>query len=138
MFSEIEQLLKAGKFAMAEGAARKAADDYPTHAKAHALLGLALFHQGHFEQAVESFERSAFLDPQSSSARLKLAESLDRLQRYDEAFKAAREGAAIDPNNKQLALLVTGLERLAEPDRTDGWERSVQLDRYQIELTHED
>lgn len=135
---EIEGLLKARAYANAEDRARRLVDELPVIGQHHLLLGQALYRQGKVAEAVESFERAAILDPGSWRAHLKLAQSLDRAQRYEEALRAAREGQKVNPNRPEFALMIEGLERVAKPERTDGWELSVFLDRHHIELTNEE
>lgn len=135
---EIERLLRARAFANAEDRARRLVDELPVIGQHHLLLGQVLYRQGKVAEAVESFERAAILDPDSWRAHLKLAQSLDRAQRYEEALRAARKGQKVNPNRAEFALLIEGLERIAKPERTDGWERSVFLDHHHVELTHEE
>jgi Flp pilus assembly protein TadD len=138
MTQKIEELLRQHRFSEAEAEARRLIVEHPINARAHSLLGLALFRQGQFPQAVESFQRATILEPTCWQSHLKLAQSLDRLQRYEDALKAAKAGLAIQPNDKELELLAEGLSRLAKPERTDGWEQSVHLDWHRVQLTRHD
>jgi Flp pilus assembly protein TadD len=135
--AKIEGLLRLKQFQRAEEAAIPAVYDHPTDARLHALLGLARFRQGKFAAALESFERAASLAPDDWQIQLKLAQTYDRLLRYEEALRAATDGLRLQPNEQRLELLVEGLSRLAKPERTDAWEQSVHLDHHRVILSED-
>lgn len=133
MIEQIQQLLQQQRWEEAEAQCRAFLLDHPTNAKLHAFLGLVLFRQSRFAEAVDSFKKSVILDPNAWEVHLKLAQSLDRLQRYAEALTAARDGFKLQPNDPHLRLLIQGLEPLVK-ERTDGWERTVNITYHHVEL----
>jgi tetratricopeptide (TPR) repeat protein len=126
-------LLQQGKWEEAEAECRRLIVEHPINARVHALLGICMFRQQKFASAAEELRKAVILDPTFWEAFLKLAQAYDRLQRYEDALTAAREGLKLQPNDKHLELMVQSLSRLVK-ERPDGWEKSVHLDHHRIEL----
>ena len=89
---------------------RKALDNDPESAPAHAGLGEAQFHLGQHQRAVESLERAIDLRPDTATVGLLhlLAEALRKLERNEEAIERyhevleARPGVLVRPGGDRL------------------------------------
>jgi len=87
-----------------------------------------------FEEAAVELERAVTLEPDHYEAALKLAQSLDRLGRYEDAYDVVREFLPRRPDDPTLLLMAQGLEEFVPRRITDGWEKSVRLDHRIVEL----
>ena len=123
----IESHMQAGRWDNAESACNAALQVQPTSAKLHAYLGICYFRQGCFERAVDSLKRATLLDPNFVDAGVKLVQSLDRLQRYEEAFAEAIEWLKLRPGDRTLQGIVHCLSLHVKGNRQDGWERSAHM-----------
>jgi tetratricopeptide (TPR) repeat protein len=137
MTEAIEALMRQGQWERARQEAEVLAREHPTSAKLHAYVGLCHFRLGRFAQAVPHLTQATCLDERYVDAGLKLAQALDRLQRYEEALDVAEQFYRVDPNNEALARLISGLRRQVPPKITDSWELTTVLDRYEIRLASE-
>lgn len=138
MLEAIEDLLKCGRWADALLIAEGAVEQQPLNARAHAYVGLCHFRMGHFDQAVTPFRRAFTLDDNYWEAGTKLAQALDRLQRYEEALEVVDRCLEVRPSDPTLLHLQSGLKRSVPEKITDSWQKSVVLDHYHVELTHRD
>jgi tetratricopeptide (TPR) repeat protein len=77
----------------AAAAYRKALQEIPDHPKALNSLGLALFQQGNFEEALQIYKRVAQITPQDPIPMEKLAQLLERTGRLKDAIEAAFRAA---------------------------------------------
>jgi len=137
MTEQIEALLRQGKWTEARCQCDALLEEHPTNARLHGYLGLCFYRQGQFEEAIVPLRQATILDESFVDAGVKLVQSLDRLQRYEEALELAEGFLVVDPNEEQLKVLIKGLRRQI-PDRiTEGWQRSVHLDRYEVKLASE-
>lgn len=71
----------------------------PGISAAYEGLGLALYQRGKTREAAAAYFKAVELDSESISARLKLADALDRLKREDEAMSQWEAVLALDANN---------------------------------------
>jgi len=138
MISAVEDLLKSGRWADALAMAEKLVEQQPLNARAHAYAGLCHFRMGNYEQAIAPLQRAITLDENHWEAGIKLAQALDRLQRYEEALDIVNRCLVIRPSDPTLIHLQSGLQRSVPEKITDSWQKSVVLDHYQVELTHRD
>ena len=99
--------------------------------------GLAKHVRLEFEAAVQPLKQATILDEDFVDAGVKLVQSLDRLQRYEEALEYAQQFLKVDPNCEPLKRLVNGLQRQVPEKITDNWQLSVHLDRYEVRLASE-
>ncbi|HVL40146.1 MAG TPA: tetratricopeptide repeat protein [Fimbriimonadaceae bacterium] len=137
MFEIVEEHLRKREWAEAEVECRSCIQQQPILARGHGLLGLILYRQARYEEAVPSLQRAVALDPNFHDAGALLAQTLDRLQRYKEALEVARETIKLRPNDLQLTLLIEGLSRQVD-EKTDAWERSVNLDWHHVTLAQKE
>lgn len=122
----IEGLMRQGRWDDAAIACKAALQVQPTNPKMHAYLGLCHFQRQDFPSAADSFRRATALDPQFWQAGAKLAQSLERMRRYDEGLEVATEFLRIQPNDITLQGLVRYLSGMAR-GRREGWERTAHL-----------
>ncbi|GEM_PF-815606 len=138
MLEGIEELLRTGRWADALLVAEGVANQQPLNAKAHGYIGLCHFRLGQFEQAVEPLRKALTLDEHYWEAGTKLAQALDRLQRYEEALEVVEKCLKDRPSDPTLVHLQSGLKRNVPERITDSWQKSVVLDWHRVELTHRD
>jgi len=138
MISPVEDLLKCGRWADALLIAEGVVEQQPLNAKAHAYVGLCHYRMGNFEKAVSPLQRAITLDENYWEAGTKLAQALDRLQRYEEALDVVNRCLEVRPSDPTLIHLQSGLQRSVPEKITDSWQKTVVLDHYHVELTHRD
>lgn len=116
---EIEALLRAGQWELAQARAERAVAARPEDAAAHSLLSRALFYGGQPLRAVQSAERACELAPRDATLLARLGGLYVAVGRLDDAIarcRAALEIAPEDPSarvNLALALARTGAESAA-------------------------
>ncbi|MBI2921907.1 MAG: tetratricopeptide repeat protein [Planctomycetes bacterium] len=122
-------LMSEGKWRQAEAVLRLAAEADPSSAEAQADLGHARIELGDFDGAELALTESIRLDPQAD-AMFNLAVARTRLEKYGEAWKAAKlalkwagEGTRLLERAANLALELA--PRLDEP--REAW---VEVDRW--------
>lgn len=133
MYDSIDQLFREQKWEDAAFAVQARLQIYPTDARLHAYLGLALFRLGKFDEACPSFFRAYTLDPNFGDAAVKHAQCLERQRRYREAMDVVKEWLPRRPNDAALVGLHDFLKQKWEAEEHDGWERSIRLDASRIE-----
>jgi tetratricopeptide (TPR) repeat protein len=138
MIGEIEAHIRTGKWLDARHLAEQFLQVHATHARAYGYLGLTYFRTGEFEKALEPLRKAIVLDDQFWEAGTLLAQSLDRLLRFEEALAIAEQFLAVRPSDQTLLLLREGLKRNVPEKVTDSWQKSTQLDWHHVELTHRD
>lgn len=93
----------------------------PLNAHAHRNLGLALVHDGRFEEAIPSFQRAIELQPQNPTAHCNLAGALSACGRTDEAevhyTEAIRQQPAYPEARYNLGRIEADRGRPAEAER---------------------
>ncbi len=113
-----------GRSDEAMAAYRAAIAAAPTYSMPRANLGRMLFYRGEIETALEQFRIAVECEPGSVLAQHYLVWSLRRLERFDEAVRAARAGVAATPDMMMLRRdLANALhERGAEGDSAESFE----------------
>ncbi len=86
----------------ATAAYRKALQEIPDNPKALNSLGLALFQQGNYEEALQIYKRAAQVSHQDPSPMEKLAQLLERTGHLKEAIDAALRAAELFLNQRDV------------------------------------
>src|SRR5512134_585483 len=102
----------------AAAAYRKALQEMPDNPKALNSLGLALFQQANFEEALQIYKRAAQVSSQDPSPMEKLAQLLERTGHLKEAIDAASKAAELFLNQRDVDKAVENWVRVTmlEPD----------------------
>lgn len=90
------------EWSKAAAAYRNALHEFPDHPKALNSLGLALFQQGNYEEALEIYKRVTAVSPQDPVAMEKLAQLLERTGQLKEAIEAALKAADLFLNQRDV------------------------------------
>ncbi len=90
-------LLDTSRYKDAEVALRQALVAEPTHAKSHALLAYALYHQDRYPDALREAQEAIGLAPTDSFNYYVLALTHFEMEQYHGATSAIREAIRIDP-----------------------------------------
>jgi protein O-mannosyl-transferase len=100
---------------------RKDAVARPENAHAHRNLGLALVHNGRYEEAIPSFRRAIELQPVNATAHCNLAGALASLGRTEEAEEQYAEAIRQRPSYPEalynLGLIEMGRGNLVDAER---------------------
>jgi tetratricopeptide (TPR) repeat protein len=83
--------------------------DKPRDADAHYNVGLANLYSGNYAEAAEAFGIVIELLPEDASGYEKLAITLAKLNRRDEALERARQACRLDPESGAIKRLVKAL-----------------------------
>lgn len=137
MTEHIDQLMAKGDWPAALKAAQEKVTELPTSAKLHGYVGLCHFRLRQFEDAVRSFRTALTLDDKFFDVALKLAQSLDRLMRYEEALEAANHAHKLRPSDTTVTVLLHGLQRQVADHSGDGWMKSVIHQQHNVTLSSE-
>lgn len=97
-------LLKAGRHAEMEAAARTLSRQYPDHGKIWRLLGVALSMQGRDPEAVAALEEASASCPNDIEIWYDLAALFARLGQPDKALPCYARGVEIDPARAEIWL----------------------------------
>lgn len=102
----------------AAAAYRKALQEIPDNPKALNSLGLALFQQGDYEEALQIYKRAAQLSHQDPSPMEKLAQLLERTGHLKEAIDAALKAAELFLNQRDIDKAIENWVRVTmlDPD----------------------
>ncbi len=102
----------------AASAYRSALQEMPDHPKALNSLGLALFQQGNFEEALHIYTRVAQITPKDPSPMEKLAQSLERTGHLKAAIDAAFKAADLFLNQRDVDKAIENWVRVTslEPE----------------------
>ncbi len=90
------------EWSKAAAAYRQALQEMPDHPKALNSLGLALFQQGDFEEALQTYKRVAHITPTDPVPMEKLAQLLERTGHLKEAIEAAFKAADLFLNQRDV------------------------------------
>ena len=90
------------EWSKAAAAYRNALQEMPDHPKALNSLGLALFQQAQFEEAMQIYKRVALVSPQDPVPMEKLAQLLERTGHLKEAIEAAFKAADLFLNQRDV------------------------------------
>ncbi len=115
----------------AAAAYRKALQEMPDHPKALISLGLSLFQQGEFEEALQIYKRVALVSPQDPVPMEKLAQLLERTGHLKEAIDAAFKAAELFLNQRDVDKAIENWVRVTtlDPDHV--------LSHSRLALAHE-
>jgi Flp pilus assembly protein TadD len=111
---------------------------HPSHASAHARLGMCFFQIGDFGSATAALDKAVILDPEDWRAGKLLAQAYDRLLRFPEALEVVHRTLKVRPSDPGLLRMRTSLQRHVPEQITDAWELTTHLDHYEVELTNQD
>lgn len=100
----------------AAAAYRNALQEMPDHPKALNSLGLALFQQGEFDEALQIYKRVAQVSPQDPTPMEKLAQLLERTGRLKEAIDAALKAADLFLNQRDVDKAIENWVRVTSLD----------------------
>ncbi len=102
----------------AAAAYRKALQEMPDNPKALNSLGLALFQQANYEEALQIYKRAAQVSPQDPSPMEKLAQLLERTGHLKEAIDAASKAAELFLNQRDVDKAIENWVRVTmlDPD----------------------
>ncbi len=102
----------------AAAAYRKALQELPDNPKALNSLGLALFQQGNYEEALQIYKRAAQVSPQDPIPMEKLAQLLERTGHLKEAIDAAARAAELFLNQRDVDKAIENWVRVTmlDPD----------------------
>ena len=102
----------------AAAAYRKALQEMPDNPKALNSLGLALFQQGNYEEALPIYKRAAQVSHQDPTPMEKLAQLLERTGRLKEAIEAAMRAAELFLNQRDVDKAIENWVRVTmlDPD----------------------
>jgi tetratricopeptide (TPR) repeat protein len=97
---------------------RKALQEMPDNPKALNSLGLALFQQGNYEEALPIYKRAAQVSHQDPSPMEKLAQLLERTGHLKEAIEAAAKAAELFLNQRDVDKAIENWVRVTmlDPD----------------------
>jgi tetratricopeptide (TPR) repeat protein len=97
---------------------RKALQEMPDNPKALNSLGLALFQQGNYEEALQIYKRAAQVSHQDPSPMEKLAQLLERTGHLKEAIEAAAKAAELFLNQRDVDKAIENWVRVTmlDPD----------------------
>jgi tetratricopeptide (TPR) repeat protein len=95
---------------------RKALQEMPDNPKALNSLGLALFQQGNYEEALQIYKRAAQVSHQDPSPMEKLAQLLERTGHLKEAIDAAAKAAELFLNQRDVDKAIENWVRVTMLD----------------------
>src|SRR5574342_988874 len=97
---------------------RKALQEMPDNPKALNSLGLALFQQGSYDEALPIYKRAAQVSPQDPSPMEKLAQLLERTGHLKEAVDVAARAAELFLNQRDVDKAIENWVRVTmlDPD----------------------
>ena len=104
------------EWSKAAAAYRKALQEIPDHPKALNSLGLALFQQADFEQALQIYQRVAQISPEDPVPMEKLAQLLERTGHLKEAIEAAFKAADLFLKQREVDKAVENWVRVTTLD----------------------
>lgn len=100
----------------AASAYRTALQEMPDHPKALNSLGLALFQQGEFDEAMHIYKRVAQVSPKDPVPMEKLAQLLERTGHLKEAIDAAFKAADLFLNQREVDKAIENWVRVTSLD----------------------
>ena len=104
------------EWSKAATAYRKALQEMPDHPKALTSLGLALFQQAQFDEALQIYKRVAQVSPQDPTPMEKLAQLLERTGHLKEAIDAAFRAADLFLNQRDVDKAIENWVRVTSLD----------------------
>lgn len=109
----------------AAAAYRRALQEMPDHPKALNSLGLALYQQGNFEEALQIYKRAAQVSPEDPLPMEKLAQLLERVGHLKEAVEIAARAAELFLNQRDVDKAIENWVRVTmlDPDNVTAHSR---------------
>ena len=104
------------EWSKAAAAYRKALQEIPDHPKALNSLGLALFQQGNFDEALQIYKRVAQISPEDPVPMEKLAQLLERTGHLREAIESATKAAELFLNQRDVDKAIENWVRVTTLD----------------------
>jgi tetratricopeptide (TPR) repeat protein len=104
------------EWSKAASAYRQALQEMPDHPKALNSLGLALFQQSNYEEALQMYKRVAQVTPQDPVPMEKLAQLLERTGHLKEAVNAAFKAADLYLNQRDVDKAIENWVRVTSLD----------------------
>jgi len=104
------------EWSKAASAYRSALQEIPDHPKALNSLGLALFQQGNYDEALQIYKRVAQITPQDPVPMEKLAQLLERTGHLKEAIEAAFRAADLFLNQRDVDKAIENWVRVTSLD----------------------
>ena len=104
------------EWSRAAAAYRKALQEMPDHPKALNSLGLALFQQGNFDEALQIYKRVAQITSDDPVPMEKLAQLLERTGHLKEAISAASRAAELFLNQRDVDKAMENWVRVTSLD----------------------
>jgi Flp pilus assembly protein TadD len=121
--------LRAGEFAAAEAAFRRAVASAPDAALAHSKLGVALAQQGRLDEAITEFSRAVALQPSYAAAFSNLGNAYREKGMTAEAVAAYERAVALDPDywiaHQNLGALYKQMGRVG--DAVEHFKKATRL-----------
>jgi len=107
--------LNDNNFAEAATSARMILQEYPSHYRAHNILGISLQMQNNYPEAINVFEKAAQINPKDIAAWTNLASTYAKWQKPEKAIQNLDMALEAEPNNVTIirykAHLYTALNR---------------------------
>ena len=103
-------LNELGRLGEAEASLRKAIALKPDYAEAHRNLGITLNELGRLHEAEASYTQALVLRPDYALAHYGLSKVLYNMSYKDSALESLKRANAIDPNSKDISLLLSVLQ----------------------------
>ncbi|MDD2893503.1 MAG: tetratricopeptide repeat protein [Halothiobacillaceae bacterium] len=126
--SELDMLLKSGRYAEAESRARDLSRQYPQSGVVWKALGMSCAAQGKIE--IEAWQTAARLLPGDVVALVNLADVQSRVGRMEDALLSYRAAIKLKPNLAQahndMATVLLGMGRLDEA--IAGYRNALKID----------
>ena len=104
------------EWSKAAAAYRNALQEMPDHPKALNSLGLALFQQGEFDEALQIYKRVSLVSPKDPVPMEKLAQLLERTGHLKEAIDAAFKAAELFLNQRDVDKAIENWVRVTSLD----------------------
>jgi ATP/maltotriose-dependent transcriptional regulator MalT len=118
------------EWSKAAAAYRNALQEFPDHPKALNSLGLALFQQGNYEEALEIYKRVAQVSPQDAIAMEKLAQLLERTGQPRKNRRTRQQGASSHARKRRGKTSTDPPARRPTPPQTPAPQRRDRSHRH--------
>lgn len=117
ILQEVLELMRSGKLTAAQSLLTAALKEHPDNSDVWMLRGSVYYRQELFDRAAHAFAVVEQQQPDNAAASNNLAESLIRLQRFDEARAAIARAVKLLPDNGEILLNAAGLHALLHDDK---------------------
>ena len=115
---EVLQLMRNNQLPAAQSMLTAALKKYPDNSDVWMLRGSVYYRQELFDRAAHAFAIVEQQQPDNAAASNNRAESLIRLQRFEEARSAIARAVKLQPNNGEILLNAAGIHALLRDDKT--------------------